>query len=84
MKLTLYYLISINIITLVAMAIDKNKARKDKYRIKEKTLLLLILLGGFIGSFLAMIKIRHKNKKKKFIITTILSGLLWYFLITKI
>lgn len=66
------------------MILDKNRAKKGTYRISEKTLLLNIILGGFIGSAIAMLKIRHKNKKTHFIITTILSSFFWVLIIIKI
>ena len=48
------YLILINIITFLAMYIDKRKAKKGKRRIPEKTLFILVGLGGGIGGILAM------------------------------
>ena len=42
------YVIAINLIAFLAMYIDKKKAQKGKWRIKEGTLLLLVLLGGGI------------------------------------
>jgi len=40
------YLITINLITLAAMYIDKRRARKSKWRIPENTLFILVFLGG--------------------------------------
>lgn len=62
------YLIIINIITLLAMYIDKKKAKKNKRRIPEKTLFSLVFLGGGIGGIAGMYLFRHKTKKMKFII----------------
>ena len=42
------YVIAINLIAFLAMFIDKKKAQKGKWRIKEGTLMLLVLLGGGI------------------------------------
>ena len=50
----LYYLIAINAITFIIYGIDKWKARKNKWRIPESTLLLLAVFGGSIGAFLGM------------------------------
>ena len=41
---------------------DKRKAIKGKYRIAEKTLFMIAILGGSIGSILGMNKFRHKTK----------------------
>lgn len=62
----LYYLIVINAITFITYGIDKWKARKNKWRIPESTLLLLAVFGGSIGAFLGMRVWRHKTMHKKF------------------
>ena len=62
----LYYLIAINAITFITYGIDKWKARKNKWRIPESTLLLLAVFGGSIGAFLGMRVWRHKTWHKKF------------------
>lgn len=62
------YLILINLITFLAMYIDKRKAKKGKRRIPEKTLFVLVGLGGGIGGILAMYLFRHKTKKTRFVI----------------
>ena len=62
------YIISINIITFFTMYIDKRKAYKGKWRIKESTLFILVMLGGGIGGILGMYLFRHKTKKKYFTI----------------
>lgn len=62
------YLILINLITFLAMYIDKRKAKKGKRRIPEKTLFILVGLGGGIGGILGMYLFRHKTKKTRFII----------------
>ena len=64
-KNIIMYLISINLITLSAMYIDKYKAKSNKRRIPEKTLFTLVFLGGGIAG---MYMFRHKTKKIRFII----------------
>lgn len=51
-----------NLIVMLLYGIDKQKAKKKKRRISEKTLLICSLLGGGIGGFLGMIFFRHKTK----------------------
>ena len=80
----IYYLITINIITLIAYGIDKYKSIKHKYRISEATLVILAILGGALGAFLGMIIFHHKTKKKKFIILIPLILLLWVYILIKI
>ena len=66
MKTELYYLIAINIVTLIVYGIDKVKAMKGKWRISEATLLILAVIGGSIGALLGMKVWRHKTMHKKF------------------
>lgn len=60
--LVLYYLI-INITLFIIMGIDKRKAKKNLWRIKESTLMITALLGGGIGGFLGMKLFRHKTRR---------------------
>ena len=62
------YLIIINIITFTAMWLDKRKAQKNKRRIPEKTLFILVMLGGGIGGIAGMYTFRHKTQKTRFVI----------------
>lgn len=66
MNLKVIYLLLINILLFILMGIDKRKAAKNKWRIKEKTLLILCLLGGSIGGIIGMYTFRHKTKHLKF------------------
>ncbi|MDO5038993.1 DUF1294 domain-containing protein [Clostridium sp.] len=65
-NLFIFYLLIINILGFIFMYIDKEKAKKHKWRISENTLIILSLLGGSIGSFIGMNKFRHKTKHIKF------------------
>ena len=62
------YLIIINITGFLAMGIDKHRAKLMEWRIPEKTLFLIKLFGGGIGTILGMYTFRHKTKKKYFTI----------------
>lgn len=48
------------------MFIDKNRAVHKEWRIPEKTLMFLSLIGGSIGMFAGMHIFRHKTKHIKF------------------
>ena len=65
-KILLYYLILINIIAFITIYIDKQKAIKRQWRIKEFTLFLVSILGGSLGTLLGMYTFHHKTKHKKF------------------
>ena len=60
------YLIGINILTFLIYGADKWKARKDRWRIPEDTLIWLAIVGGSIGALLAMYLFRHKIRDRKF------------------
>ncbi|MFD2761790.1 DUF1294 domain-containing protein [Lentibacillus juripiscarius] len=67
-NLVLFYLIGINAITFMLMALDKHKAKKHVYRIPERTIWTLAILGGAVGVFLGMRQFRHKTKHRSFTI----------------
>lgn len=62
MKYLLIYLAIINLIGFFAMLLDKQKAKRNKWRIPEKTLFLFALLGGSLGTTLGMHIFHHKTK----------------------
>ena len=64
----LIYLLIINIIGFLSMAIDKFKAKKQMWRIKEQTLFIIAMIGGSIGSIIGMYTFRHKTKHLTFTI----------------
>lgn len=57
------YLLLINIVTFFVYGIDKRKAKRNRFRIKEATLLTFALVGGSIGALFGMYTFRHKTKK---------------------
>ena len=60
------YLVSINVVTFFMYGIDKWKAKKSRWRIREAALLGLAVLGGSIGAWLGMKVWHHKTLHKKF------------------
>ena len=61
-------LIVLNLTGLVIVALDKNKARKRKWRIPEKTFFIFAILGGSPGVYIGMLLWRHKTRH-------------WYFML---
>ena len=66
MKLVLYYLLIINAAGFLLMLVDKWKAKKNRWRVRESTLLIIAALGGCIGSLAGMYLFRHKTQHLKF------------------
>lgn len=60
------YLLIINILGFLIMYIDKQKAKKGRWRIPEKTLFIVTALGGGIGTISGMYIFRHKTQKVAF------------------
>ena len=57
------YLLAINIAAFSVYGADKRKARSGRWRVPEKTLFLLALLGGSAGAWLGMKCFHHKTRK---------------------
>lgn len=65
-KVVLLWFLFINIVGYVVMSEDKNKARKRRERVPEKTLFLLAAMGGALGVLIAMYRKRHKTRHTSF------------------
>ena len=77
MRYFLIYLLIINLIGFFAMFLDKQKAKRGKWRISEKTLFLIAFVGGSLGTTLGMHTFRHKTKHLKFVIGVPVICVLW-------
>ena len=66
MKYFLWYLLLINAAAFTLMLVDKQNARKKRWRIPERTLIGSAALGGSIGALLGMYTFRHKTRHPKF------------------
>jgi len=73
-----------NLVTYVSYGLDKQRARKGKWRISEKNLLWLSACGGAVGGWRGMKDFRHKTYKRKFQIFiplfAVLQGVLLYLI----
>ena len=80
------FLLAINIATFLLYGIDKYKAKKNKWRISEATLLTMAAIGGSIGAWAGMRLWHHKTMHKKFKygipLIIILQIALWVYLHT--
>jgi uncharacterized membrane protein YsdA (DUF1294 family) len=77
--LTVYFIV-INLIGLIIMNVDKQRAIHHKYRISENTLWMVAIIGGAIGTFIGMRVFRHKTKHVSFKIGFPLLAILDIFL----
>lgn len=68
MKYLALYLLFINIIAAIICAVDKFKAKVGGWRVPEKTIFVVSLIGGAVGMYVTMQLIRHKTKHKRFMI----------------
>lgn len=66
MQLLFIYLAIINAISFLLMLVDKYKAKKNLWRIPERTLMGFAAIGGSLGALSGMYLVRHKTKHLKF------------------
>lgn len=64
--MALVFICIMNIIAFASMGIDKQRARKGQWRISERTLVLLALIGGSAGTLTGIYVFRHKTRHRKF------------------
>lgn len=76
-----YYFFIMNILSFFLFGLDKKKSIKKEYRIPEKVLFLITVLGGSFGSLFGMFFFHHKNRKLRFLLFVPLSCILWIFLL---
>lgn len=60
------YLLLVNAFGLWIMCNDKQRAKKNLWRIPERTLLTVAILGGSVGVYAGMRIFHHKTRKPKF------------------
>ncbi|WP_421850400.1 DUF1294 domain-containing protein [Marinomonas sp.] len=84
----LSFYVSLSLITFCFYGVDKSAAKRGKQRIRESTLHLLSLFGGWFGALLGQKVFRHKTKKLPFllvfwltvIVNIVVTGCVFYFL----
>lgn len=59
-------IIAMNFLAFAAFGIDKAKAERGGWRIRESTLLWLAFLGGTPGAYAGRHVFRHKTRKQPF------------------
>ena len=56
------YLLVVNVVGFALMGLDKRRARREQWRISEKTLFLPAILGGSLGAIAGMRVFHHKTR----------------------
>ncbi|MDP4094001.1 MAG: DUF1294 domain-containing protein [Bacillota bacterium] len=64
----LSYLVVLNLTGFITVGVDKRKARKREWRIRERTFFIISLIGGCPGVYSGLLFFRHKTRH-------------WYFMI---
>ncbi len=65
--LALAWLVLANAVGFLLMGADKVRAKRDAWRIPERTLFLTALLGGSAGVWAGMYEFRHKTRHWYFV-----------------
>ena len=76
-EIWLFFYAGVSMATLMAYAWDKRAARcPGARRVRERTLHLWALAGGFVGAWLGQVWLRHKTRHVSFTIVTTLAAAL--------
>ena len=65
-----------NLISFILYGVDKRRAKKDRWRIRESTLLLATWFMGGVGAYAGMRVFRHKTKHTAFVISAPVAAVL--------
>ena len=64
--LVIYFLL-VNLLGIISMYSDKQRAKKRAFRIPESTLFAIAIIGGSIGCIAGMYVFRHKTRHWRFV-----------------
>lgn len=66
----------VNVVSFAMYGIDKRRAKKNRWRIRESALLGVTWLMGGVGAVLGMKTFRHKTKHAAFVISAPVAAVL--------
>ncbi len=66
LAIILVWYLAASVATVLAYGVDKSAAESDRWRVKEGTLHMLALVGGWPGALIAQRVFRHKSRKRSF------------------
>lgn len=82
------YITVMSILGFALMGVDKHKAQRHKWRISERSIFVVGLLGGGLGVLLGMSLFHHKTKHLKFTLgiplVVLVNILLFVYLLQKL
>ncbi len=81
LRVILVYFLGINLVAFFLYGLDKYKAKHQRWRIPEHTLILLAFLGGCVGAAAGMGVFHHKTRKTKFRLCIPLALVCWLCLL---
>ncbi len=76
----IYYFLIINLISYLVYFYDKKQALNDNYRVSEKFLLSLVIIGGTFGALGSMLIYKHKIRKLTFLLKYVVANILFSYL----
>jgi len=86
-NIILGFLIILNFFSFIVVGYDKYQAKNRGWRVSERSLFLVALVGGAIGVYLGMRSFRHKTRHRKFSygipVLVIFNLLIYIFLLNK-
>lgn len=62
----LAWLMAVSLTAVLMTVWDKSRARRHQWRVPERTLWLLAMLGGSLATYVTMLAIRHKTLHRRF------------------
>ena len=62
----LAWLMAVSLTAVLMTVWDKSRARRHRWRVPERTLWLVAVLGGSLATYVTMLVIRHKTLHRRF------------------
>lgn len=75
--LLLGYFLGLNLFLFILMGMDKRAAKQKQWRIPERKLLTLGIIGGGFGGILGMLVFHHKTHRIYFTICYVVNIICW-------
>lgn len=86
-KWSVAWLIAVSVAAVAATIWDKSRARRQAWRVPERTLWLFAALGGSVATYVTMRIIRHKTLHRRFMwglpLLMVVQGALLFLLLYK-